>query len=54
MVKVKKMEVFGIPTSTNEAYGKVVGGERNETHEQLDVQKKRNFSCYSTKTGGDV
>ena len=40
MVKVKKMEVFGIPTSTNEAYGKVVGGERNETHEQLDVQKK--------------
>ena len=37
MVKIKKREVFGIPTSTNEAYGKVVGEERNEKYELLDV-----------------
>ena len=34
--------MFGIPTSTNEAYSKVVGGERNEGYELLDVQNKEN------------
>ena len=34
----KKTEVFGIPTSTNEAYGRVVGGEMNEGYELPDVQ----------------
>ena len=42
MVKIKKGEVFEISTSTNEAYGKVVGGERNEKYELLDVQNKVN------------
>ena len=39
-MKRKKTKVFGIPTSTNEAYGKVVGGERNEGYELPDVQNK--------------
>ena len=39
-MKRKKTEVFGIPTSTNEAYGKVVGGEMNEGYELSDVQNK--------------
>ena len=42
MVKIKKGEVFGISTSPNEAYGKVVSGERNEKYELLDVQNKDN------------
>ena len=37
MVKIKKGDVFGISTSTNEAYGKVVGGERNEGYELVNV-----------------
>ena len=36
----KKTGVFGIQTSTNEAYGKVVGGEMNEGYELPDVQNK--------------
>ena len=33
--------MFGIPTSTNEAYGKVVvGRERNEKYELVDVPNK--------------
>ena len=35
------MEVFGIPTSANVAYGKVVGGERNEKYELVDVPNKK-------------
>ena len=27
----------GIPTSTNEAYGKVVGGEREEGYEMVEI-----------------
>ena len=42
MVKRKKTEVFWIQTSTNEAYGKVVGRDRNEGYEQLDVENKEN------------
>ena len=49
MVKIKKGDVFGIPTSTNEAYGTVVGGERNEKYEQLDVQNKENSPAIPAK-----
>ena len=42
MVKRKKKEVFGIPTSTNEAYGKVVGGEMNEGYELTEVHNQEN------------
>ena len=38
--KRKKTEVFGIQTSMNEAYSKVVGGEMNEGYELPDVQNK--------------
>ena len=54
IIKRKKTEVFGIPTSTNEAYGKVVGGEMNEGYELPDVQNREHPPTTPAETGGDV
>ena len=51
IMKRKKTKVFGIPTSTNEAYGKVIGGERNEGYELPDVQNKEHPPPTPAATG---